>query len=46
MAVEELIERTFAPADAPDALLVYVGQKPEYVARLGLFLLASHFLAV
>ncbi|KAK7695021.1 hypothetical protein QCA50_002209 [Cerrena zonata] len=37
VAVEELIERTFAPADAPDALLVYVGQKPEWKSPANVF---------
>ena len=29
--VEDAVERTFAGADAPPALIFYVGQKPEYV---------------
>lgn len=36
MAVEDLVQRTFEPADAPDALIVYVGQRPEYVVRIAI----------
>ncbi|KAI0308274.1 hypothetical protein B0F90DRAFT_1621821 [Multifurca ochricompacta] len=28
--VEDLVERTFARADGPSALIIYVGQKPEW----------------
>ncbi|ETW87117.1 hypothetical protein HETIRDRAFT_41809 [Heterobasidion irregulare TC 32-1] len=30
--VEDTVERTFAGADAPPALIIYVGQKPEWKA--------------
>ncbi|CAL1694528.1 unnamed protein product [Somion occarium] len=30
VAVEDFIQRTFEPSDAPSALIVYVGQKPEW----------------
>ena len=29
--VEDIITRTFSPPDGPSGLIVYVGQRPEYV---------------
>jgi hypothetical protein len=29
--VEDLVARTFSPLDGPSGLIIYVGQRPEYV---------------
>ncbi|KAI0046607.1 hypothetical protein FA95DRAFT_1606744 [Auriscalpium vulgare] len=29
-AVEDVVERTFAPPEGPSGLIIYVGQKPEW----------------
>jgi len=32
--VEDLVARTFSPLDGPSGLIVYVGQRPEYVTSV------------
>jgi len=34
--VEDLVARTFSPPDGPSGLIIYVGQRPEYVTRVTL----------
>jgi len=35
--VEDIVERTFAPADAPSGLIIYVGQRPEWKTERNVF---------
>jgi len=35
--VEDIVARTFAPADGPSGLIVYVGQKAEWKTEKNIF---------
>ncbi|KAI0285389.1 hypothetical protein BGY98DRAFT_945669 [Russula aff. rugulosa BPL654] len=35
--VEDIVARTFAPADGPSGLIIYVGQRPEWKAETNKF---------
>ena len=40
--VEDIIARTFSPPDGPSGLIVYVGQRPEYVTSPFFLPFADH----
>jgi len=35
--VEDLVARTFSPADGPSGLIIYVGQRPEWKTEENIF---------
>jgi len=37
LAIDDLVQQTFSPEDAPSALIVYVGDKPEWKSPTNVF---------